>query len=71
MKTAFQYQYILELYNFEYGCLLGLHVQEGKGRDSEGRTDEQRLSDKPPFTGCVGNLQYLAVKINLRFLGAQ
>ena len=30
MKTAFLYRYILELSTFEYGCLVGLHIKEGK-----------------------------------------
>ena len=30
VKTAFLYQYILKLFTFECGCLVGLHIKEGK-----------------------------------------
>ena len=29
MKTEFPYQYILDLPNFEYGCLVGLNIKDG------------------------------------------
>ena len=28
LKKVFQYQFILELSTFEYGCLMGLHIKE-------------------------------------------
>ena len=52
VKTAFLYQCILELPYFEYGCLVGQPRRE-RGRSGErGGTDEQPLSDEPPFIRC-------------------
>ena len=40
----------MELATFEYGCLVGLHIKDGKRqRWGGGVTDEQPLSDKLPL----------------------
>ena len=49
LKTAFLYQYILDLLYFKYDCLVG-QPRRGRRRGGEGGgTDEQHLSDKPPL----------------------
>ena len=52
MKTGFQ-DFFPELSTFEYGCLVDLHIKEGKKQRLGGEgTDEQPLSDKPPLIRC-------------------
>ena len=34
---------------FEYDYPVGLRARKGRGRDGEGGSDEQPLSDKPPL----------------------
>ena len=48
------YVHVLELSTFEYGCLVGLHIKEGKKQRCGwgGDTDEQFFSDKPPLIQC-------------------
>ena len=56
MKTAFQYQYILELSTFKHGCFVGLHMIEGKvKRERGGGIDEEPVSDKPLLIRCGEN----------------
>ena len=53
VKTGFLYRCTLELPHFEYGCLVGLHIKEGKRQmQGGGGTDDQPLSDKPPLIQC-------------------
>ena len=42
----------MELSTFEYGCMVELHIKEGKSLMLGGGTDEQSLSDKPLFIPC-------------------
>ena len=42
----------MELSTFEYGCLLGLHIKEGKTQRWGGETDKHPLPDKPPLIQC-------------------
>ena len=61
MKTGLLYQYILELFTFEYDFFVWLHIKEERGRDGEWGTDEQPLSNMPPLDTMWRKLQYLAV----------
>ena len=70
MKTAYLYQNILKLTTFESGCLVGLHIKEGKNQRWGGGTDEQ--PGKPPLIRCeetYSTWQYS--NLNLSLPGAQ
>ena len=47
MKTVFPNQNMLKLSTFEYGCLVGLHIKEGRKQRRGGDTDEE--AGKPPL----------------------
>ena len=42
----------MELSTFEYNCLVGLHIKEGKKYRWGRGTDEQSLPDKPSLIRC-------------------